>query len=295
MAITVHSAAAPMTPMDPLCALGPQPWLVIAPHDDDAQIGMGLTIHAAVAAGIEVHIAVVTDGRMGWDDPADREQLVATRADEMTRASATIGVPADRLHRLGFPDGSLHLHQGCRPDAEGGGMGRVLTRLLRTIRPGTVFCATEADLHPDHRYTASETAMALAWASGAIWRELGAPITAPRLWHYAVYCDFPQAPQCRVTADAAAMQAKLDSLACFASQPFIDDVVARLRADGPVEFFGEMTMRPFRPAHYASLFPVDSDDAVLRADAAMVIEGLDASMPGSRGQPWSRLWRSHYA
>lgn len=283
MTFTVHTTAAPMVPMDPLQALGPGPWLVIAPHDDDAQIGMGMTIHAAVAAGIEVHIAVVTDGRMGWDDPADREQLVKTRAEEMTRASATLGVPADHLHPLGFPDGSLHLHQGCRPDAEGGGLGRVLTRLFRTVRPGTVFCATEADLHPDHRYTASETAMALAWASGAIWRELGTPIDVPRLWHYAVYCDFPHAPQCRVTANAAAMQAKINSLACFASQPFIADMVARLRADGPVEFFGEMSLRPYRPEHYARLFPVGSTDTVLRADAAMVIEGLDA------WQPWPAL------
>lgn len=276
MSCIIRTAAAPAPSTDLAATLGAGPWLVIAPHDDDAQIGMGMTIHAAVKAGIEVHIAVVTDGRMGWDDPAGRDALIATRAVEMEKASLAVGVPRERLHRLGFPDGSLHLHQGCRMEAAGesGGMGRVLTRLLRQIRPGAVFCATEADLHPDHRYTATETAMALAWASGAIWQELGTPIAWPRLWHYAIYCDFPVAPDTQIRADPIHHQAKLDAMAAFVSQPFIIELAERLRIDGPVEYLAEQTVAPYRPANYVSLFPVATDDAVLRDDARMVLEGL---------------------
>lgn len=285
MTCSIRTATASTPSTDLTATLGAGPWLVIAPHDDDAQIGMGMTIHAAVQAGIEVHIAIVTDGRMGWDDPAGRDALIATRAAEMEQASLAVGVPRERLHCLGFADGSLHLHQGCRMEGAGesGGMGRVLTRVLREIRPGAVFCATEADLHPDHRYTATETAMALAWASGAIWRELGEPITSPRLWHYAVYCDFPTVPDVQVRGDMANHQAKLDAMAAFVSQPFINDLVERLRVDGPVEYLAEQTVTPYRPAHYASLFPATTDDAVLRADARMVLEGLQ------QHQPWPAL------
>jgi len=276
--------------------LGPGPWLVIAPHDDDAILGMGLAIRAATLAGMEVHIAVVTDGRMGWNDPAERDTLVAVRAAELQAACRVIGVPDERLHHLGFPDGSLHLHQGCRPDADGGGLGRALTRVFRTVRPGAIFCATAADLHPDHRYTASETAMAAAWASGPIWQELGKPITAPRMWHYAVYCEFPQAPDCQIVGAPAHLSAKLSALACFVSQPFIDAMVAAVRANGAVEYLREVTVLPYRPSAYAALFspacnspvgnsPVGNSpvgqsitgkDTILRDDADMVLAGLDA-------------------
>ena len=41
-------------------------WLFVSPHDDDLVIGAGLWMQAAVAAGIDVQVLVVTDGRMGY-------------------------------------------------------------------------------------------------------------------------------------------------------------------------------------------------------------------------------------
>lgn len=277
----VARASDPTHPHDAAQVLGPGPWLVIAPHDDDALIGLGAAMHAATRAGIAVHVAVITDGRMGWDDPADRAALVATRAAELDRGCAAVGVPVERIHRLGFPDGSLNLHGGCRDDAEGGGIGRRLTAVLRRVRPGAVFVCTGADLHPDHQITSNETSMALAWASGAIWRELGAPIAAPRLWHYAVYCAFPRDPDVQIRCETQDLGAKIASLECFVSQPFIHDMVDRLRADGPLEYLMEETWTPYRPAAYAARFGGTSatSDAVLRDDARQVLDGLDAWKP----------------
>src|SRR5437868_6802864 len=78
-----------------------------------------------------------------------------------------------------------------------------------------------------------ETAMACVWASSRIWLELGEPMAAPSLWEYTVYCPFESAPELEVMAGDAMLERKLRALAAFESQGVIDDMVARLRADGP--------------------------------------------------------------
>ena len=59
-------------------AIGPGPWLCVAPHDDDVCLGMGLTVAAATAAGIAVHQAVSSDGGMGYPRPKDQATIGAT-------------------------------------------------------------------------------------------------------------------------------------------------------------------------------------------------------------------------
>src|SRR5215207_5147024 len=50
----------------------PGPWLAIAPHDDDIVLGMGLVVAAAAAEGVEIHLAVTSDGGLGYLRPEDR-------------------------------------------------------------------------------------------------------------------------------------------------------------------------------------------------------------------------------
>lgn len=238
-------------------ALGvPGPWLVVAPHDDDAVLGMGMGIRNAVDAGVEVHIAVVSDGSMGYSAAADRAGIVARRRAEMVRSSELLGVPPSRLHGLGLPDSDLPAWQGCRalPDGTLGGIARGLTAVLRRVRPTLVFGNTAADLHPDHRVVASELDISCFHASGAIWLELGEPIALPRRFDYAVYSDFPVPPTIEVRGAPALAAAKLESIACFASQPQIEAMVARIRAAPPVEYLQEVTWRPYDPARYAARF-----------------------------------------
>jgi hypothetical protein len=117
-----------------------------------------------------------------------------------------------------------------------------------------VFCCTGADLHPDHRITRPEVDMAICWASSRIWAELGEPIAPPVRWDYAVYCAFPTPPDAEVQANAAAFERKVESMDAYASQAVIDEMKARLRADGPYEYFQRATWQPFRPSLYRALF-----------------------------------------
>jgi LmbE family N-acetylglucosaminyl deacetylase/fructoselysine-6-P-deglycase FrlB-like protein len=259
-------------------ALGPGPWLVVAPHDDDAVLGMGLTIAAAAAEGIAVHVAVVTDGSMGYVELHEQATLAETRARELEAALRVLGLDASRVHALGFRDGSLGAAQGCRPPGEPPALGQRLVALMRALRPSTVFVCTPRDIHPDHRVTASETEMACLWAASRIWLELGAPISAPAVFHYAVYCAFERAPELEIAGTPALLDRKLAALAAFASQGFIDPMVARIRADGPHEYLARAAEQPYRPRSYRALFERPSvrpgAGEAFRADCELTLEVL---------------------
>jgi LmbE family N-acetylglucosaminyl deacetylase len=233
---------------------GKGPWLVVSPHDDDVVLGLGLTVAGAAAQGIEVHVAVATDGALGYVELADRAGLVATRSRELDASMRVLGLDEQLVHRLNMPDGSLIAHQGCRGPGEAPTLGQHLVALMRRVRPSTVFVCTPRDVHPDHRVAASETAMATVWASSRIWLELGEPIAGPACFEYAVYCAFESAPDVQVHASEALLGKKLSALSAFASQGVIDDMVARLRADGPFEYVRSVPFEPYRPRLYRDLF-----------------------------------------
>jgi LmbE family N-acetylglucosaminyl deacetylase len=234
----------------------PGPLLVIAPHDDDAVLGCGLGIQAAQQAGMEVHLAVVTDGRMGYVEPAGREALVAIRAAELERSSAILGIPAAHIHRLEFPDGATGRWAGCHETPAGPrGISRSLCAVLRQVAPLAVCCPTPADLHPDHRVTCAETEIACFHAQAAIWAELGAPVALPQLFHYACYCPFDRQPSLRLVAEAAEEERRQAAIAAFASQPgLIAALCARLRAAGPIEILAHRPWPAYDPAIYNPLF-----------------------------------------
>ena len=80
-------------------------WLFVSPHDDDIVVGGGLIFQVGIAAGVQVHAAVVTDGRMGYCRIEQRGSIAAIRAEEARKSFAILGLPPERLHFLGFPDG----------------------------------------------------------------------------------------------------------------------------------------------------------------------------------------------
>ncbi len=254
-------------------------WLVVVPHDDDLVLGLGLTVAAASREGIEVHVAVATDGSLGYGKPEERAALTTTRARELEAACTALGIARARVHHLGLRDGSLVLHQGCRSPDEPPTLSQRLVQLMRGVAPDHVFVCTPTDIHPDHRVAASETEIACFWASSRIWLDLGEPIHAPSLWHYAVYCPFEGEPDLEVAGDAGLLEQKLSALSCFRSQGVIEPMVARLRADGPFEYVRRARFEAYRPRTYRDLFEQRTADAhrghAFREDCRLALEVLD--------------------
>jgi LmbE family N-acetylglucosaminyl deacetylase len=149
----------PVTLPDPL----PRRVLAIMPHPDDAEYYCGGTLAWWAGQGVEVLIAIVTDGGKGSRDPAmTTAQLSQIRQQEQQAAARHLG--ATEVIFLGFPDGEL------LPTLE---VRRELIRLVRRVRPDTIVCP-DPDVrfygqslnHPDHRATGEATLAVLKAATG---------------------------------------------------------------------------------------------------------------------------------
>jgi LmbE family N-acetylglucosaminyl deacetylase len=123
--------------------------LVLAPHPDDETLGCGGLIAACCAAGRPPIVAVLTDGAgsHGNLDPSSKTLLREQRQREVRRATQCLGVPAEHLILLGFPDMGL-------ADAAGACAG-LLTLLARVHACDSIVAPSCYDPHPDHKAAAA--------------------------------------------------------------------------------------------------------------------------------------------
>jgi LmbE family N-acetylglucosaminyl deacetylase/glycosyltransferase involved in cell wall biosynthesis len=198
--------------------------LVIAPHPDDETLGAGGLIQAAEKQGLDVRVVVFTNGDGQILGPVALDHhLVPTAADyiaegrqrqgESLAALARLGVPADHVDYLGYPDGSLgklwygdwisgcpfvvrRTHTERSPyhltfDPQAVYCGRDVLRdiqeILTTYHPDLVVLPHPNDEHPDHRAASDFTRFALASMAA------NDPSYQPQIWGYLVhYGFFPQ-------------------------------------------------------------------------------------------------------
>ncbi len=114
--------------------------LVLAPHMDDEVIGCGGTLARHVAAGADVTVIFLTDGRQGGQ-PAAQSSLGATRKREAEQALRALGV--NKLVFFDAPDGAL--------TEQAAGLGGRLKEVLRELKPELVYLPFFLEEHPDHR------------------------------------------------------------------------------------------------------------------------------------------------
>ena len=121
--------------------------LVLAPHPDDESLGCGGLIIQAVQAGLDVHVAILTDGSRSHPNskthPAAR--LKSVREAEAAAAVAILGVARDHLWFMEYPDGSA--------PQRGRGLRAAGARLAERVSAHgieTVFSTWAHDPHHDH-------------------------------------------------------------------------------------------------------------------------------------------------
>jgi LmbE family N-acetylglucosaminyl deacetylase len=168
--------------------------LTILAHPDDESFGPGGTLAKYSAEGVDVHIAIATDGAAGSvvDEFIDkRAELANIRARELDLAVTILG---GTLHRLGYRDSGMtgdpandHPDAFIRSDTDEA-IKRVV-KLIRTIRPQVVMTHDETGgyFHPDHiRCWEITTAAFHAAADDTRYPELGLPpFQAQRLYYSA--------------------------------------------------------------------------------------------------------------
>ena len=107
--------------------------LVIAPHPDDAELGMGGAILKFKQQGVRVGVLDLTDG-----EPTPHGSL-EIRARETAAATEILGL--DWRENLGLPNRSLEATLDARHQLAG---------VIREQRPRWLFAPYWLDAHPDH-------------------------------------------------------------------------------------------------------------------------------------------------
>jgi LmbE family N-acetylglucosaminyl deacetylase len=121
--------------------------LVVAAHPDDEVLGNGLTMIKHRARGERVVVVFATNGAGGnWRDGIGAGSgLAARRFSEACAALGEIGIPAQDVVCLGFPDGGLQRY--VREAA------RDIERLLLDCAPRVVYVHALEGGHLDHDMT----------------------------------------------------------------------------------------------------------------------------------------------
>lgn len=143
--------------------------LVIAPHPDDAELGMGGAIAKWVQNGTQVGILDLTNGE---PTPHGTPEI---RARETAAASRCLGVTW--RENLGLPNRSLEPTLDAR---------RALAEVIRRTRPRWLFAPYWEDAHPDHQAATALVEAARFWAKLTKTDMLGEPHHPARVFYY--YC-----------------------------------------------------------------------------------------------------------
>lgn len=238
-------------------------FLFISPHDDDVVLGGGLFIQLAQRENIPVYAIVVTDGSMGYCSEEEKATIADIRKQETLEGFLTLGVPAENIIWLNYPDCRLNYSVGRRlaePEDKnqvGGyvGLQNSFTYWLRKIAPTQCFLPTSSDLHPDHKIVHEEFLISLFHSAGSIWPELGDHLErVPYVHEMGVYCDFPTPPNLRIQTPGSFLEKKLKAIKSFKSQKQIDSLIDIVQDSGPYEYYRELHYRLYQPAMYYDMF-----------------------------------------
>ena len=174
--------------------------VVVAPHPDDAELGMGGSIARFVREGHRVLIVDMTNGEPTPCGTPER------RATEAAAADAILG--CSRIN-LGLPNRRLEHSVTAR---------HALAAVLRQHRCEILFAPHPEDVHPDH-LAATRIAEDARFDAKLTKSDIpGQPIYPRKLVYY--FCTHLKAvPQPSLIVDCSAhAEAKMRSIACYRSQ-----------------------------------------------------------------------------
>ncbi len=176
-------------------------YLVIAPHPDDAELGVGGTILLLKAQGARVGVLDLTDG-----EPTPHGSPEIRRA-ETEAATRILGL--DWRGNLGLPNRALQADLESR---------RQLAVLLRQLRPRRLFAPFWEDSHPDHVAASALIDAARFWAKLTKTDMPGPPFFPERIiYYFSVHLRIHPQPSF-VTDITAHIEDKMKAIACYHSQ-----------------------------------------------------------------------------
>lgn len=175
--------------------------LVIAPHPDDAELGMAGGILRLRQAGMRVGVLDLTSG-----EPTPHGSL-EIRSRETAAATQLLGL--DWRENLGLVNRSLEPTLEAR---------RLLAAVFRRERPRWLFAPYWVDAHPDHVAATELIEAARFWAKLSKSDLPGEPHHPERIWYYSCV-HLRQVPSPAFVLDISDVwEQKRAAIECFQSQ-----------------------------------------------------------------------------
>lgn len=147
----------------------PLDFLVVAPHPDDAELGMGGIIAKSIAGGMRVGILDLTSGEptpQGSEETRKRETIAASEA-----------------LRISWRGNAAMSNRKLEPSLEN---RATIAGYFRVLRPRWIFAPFWQDAHPDHVAATELAEAARFWAKLSKTDMPGQPFHPERLYYY--YC-----------------------------------------------------------------------------------------------------------
>lgn len=183
---------APSSPLDVL---------VVAPHPDDAEIGVGGTLLACRQQGLRVGVIDLTTG-----EPTPHGSL-ERRASETDAATKILGL--DWRANLGLPNRSLQADLESR---------RALATVFRLTRPKIVVAPYWDDAHPDHVVASRLADDARFWSKLSKSDMPGEPYWPPKiLYFFSIHLRIHPKPAF-VFDITTHIDVKMSAIRCYESQ-----------------------------------------------------------------------------
>jgi len=175
--------------------------IVVAPHPDDAELGMGGAICSLKQQGFKIGVVDLTDG-----EPTPHGSI-ETR--ERETAAATEILNLDWRGNLNLPNRSLEPTLEARAS---------LASVFRLTRPKWIFAPYWVDAHPDHVAATQLIEAARFWAKLSKTDMPGEPHHPQRIYNY--FCvHLKLVPQPAFVLDVSPFwESKLASIQCYHSQ-----------------------------------------------------------------------------
>jgi bacillithiol biosynthesis deacetylase BshB1 len=175
--------------------------LVVAPHPDDAEIGVGGTLLRSKSQGLSVGVLDLTTG-----EPTPHGSL-EIRAQETAAATGVLAL--DWRENLGLPNRSLETTLPAR---------RALAEVFRMMRPKVIFAPYWEDVHPDHVAASTLIDAARFWAKLSKSDLRGDPYWPPKIFYYfSIHLRIHPKPSFVVDISEQ-IEAKMQAIGCYESQ-----------------------------------------------------------------------------
>ena len=181
--------------------MSPLDYLIIAPHPDDAELGVGGTLLLLQSQGARVGVLDLTDGE---PTPHGSPEI---RRQETEAATAVLGLAW--RGNLGLPNRRLEADLAARARLAGA---------IRELRPRCLFAPYWEDAHPDHVAASALVDAARFWAKLTKSDLPGEPHFPQRIFYYfSVHLRLHPKPSF-VLDVTPHLETKMKAIACYRSQ-----------------------------------------------------------------------------